>query len=289
MLVTCCVLLLASLDFGSSDVTSNPTQNFTTHDIITQPASDQNPTPSISPPSTSARTRFIHVSFPAAVGSSPFYSYPAYQALPSPMPRRGPPTSGYEQIAQDEELFDSDNDESSSLVSHRTSRLPIQPHPTAIQSASSVPRYARVPGMTRARSNSAVDIKKLNARLEHWAGEIANKFKFKKDRSQHEHPPLEILHSVFVAPEGYRSYVADTATLELPEVAEDAHLTREQFDEIVESVRTAISKGVDPKLIKQGSSGSYFMRDIEGSIVAVFKPKDEEPYELPLLDFSAEY
>ena len=154
----------------------------------------------------------------------------------------------------------------------------------------------------RPRSNSAVDIKKLNARLEHWAGEIANKFKFKKGhRGPHEHPPLEILHSVFVAPDGYRSYVTaadptastgapanpgpetDAAvTVAAAAAAGSATFTRDQFDEIVESVRTAIGKGIDPKLIKQGSSGSYFMRNDQGKIVAVFKPKDEEPYVLYL-------
>lgn len=163
------------------------------------------------------------------------------------------------------------------------------------QSASTLARpLARPPGRrTRPRSNSAVDIKKLNARLEHWAGEIANKFKFKKGhRGPHEHPPLEILHSVFVAPDGYRSYAAaqqadppastgaraDPAGPETLPAAGSATFTRDQFDEIVESVRTAIGKGIDPKLIKQGSSGSYFMRNDQGKIVAVFKPKDEEPY-----------
>lgn len=163
------------------------------------------------------------------------------------------------------------------------------------QSASTLARpLGRPPGRrTRTRSNSAVDIKKLNARLEQWAGEIANKFKFKKGhRGAHEHPPLEILHSVFVAPEGYRSYVAAVdppastagvladAAPATEAAAASAALTREQFDEIVESVRSAIGKGIDPKLIKQGSSGSYFMRNDQGKIVAVFKPKDEEPYGL---------
>ncbi|KAI5794230.1 phosphatidylinositol 3 and 4-kinase-domain-containing protein [Pyronema domesticum] len=193
------------------------------------------------------------------------------------MPRRGPPTSGYERIAQDEELSDSDHDdESSSLVAQHSVQVPILPHATSTRSNTHIDR---APGMTRSRSNSAVDIKKLNARLEHWAAEIANKFKFKKDRSQGEQPPLEILHSVFVAPEGYRSYNSVAAgDQDSPELADNAQFTQEQFDEVVESVRTAISKGIDPKLIKQGSSGSYFMRNSEGKVVAVFKPKDEEPY-----------
>ncbi|KAA8898511.1 phosphatidylinositol 3 and 4-kinase-domain-containing protein [Sphaerosporella brunnea] len=191
------------------------------------------------------------------------------------MPRRGPPASGYERIAQEADLSDSDEDESSYLVAQHAPRIvSVQPQHAesshnGAASSSHAPRHG-----TRRRSNSAVDIKVINARLEKWADQIANKFKFKKDRGHHGHPPLEILHSVFVAPESYRSY----ADVELPEVAEEAHMTPEQFDEIVESVRTAISKGIDPKLIKQGSSGSYFMRDSNGRIVAVFKPKDEEPY-----------
>ncbi|KAL9033903.1 MAG: hypothetical protein Q9214_007290, partial [Letrouitia sp. 1 TL-2023] len=36
--------------------------------------------------------------------------------------------------------------------------------------------------------------------------------------------------------------------------------------------------GVHPKMISQGSSGSYFARNSEGKVVGVFKPKDEEPY-----------
>jgi phosphatidylinositol 4-kinase type 2 len=55
-------------------------------------------------------------------------------------------------------------------------------------------------------------------------------------------------------------------------------MTKLQFDDIVESVRTAIELGVHPKLITQGSSGSYFARNAQGKVVGVFKPKDEEPY-----------
>ncbi|CAG8587520.1 12178_t:CDS:2 [Ambispora gerdemannii] len=55
-------------------------------------------------------------------------------------------------------------------------------------------------------------------------------------------------------------------------------MNTEQFLEIVESVKTAISSGYPPQRISQGSSGSYFCRDKEGRIVGVFKPKNEEPY-----------
>ena len=178
------------------------------------------------------------------------------------MARRGPPTSGYERLAQEDDLTDSDEDESSSLVAGRT--VPI--HAPPLMSPGPRRNGARI---NRPRSHSAVDIKVINARLEKWADQIANKFKFKRDRSQQGSPPLEILHSVFVPPEGARPATTD---------GDQAEEAQDEFDAAVELVRVAINKGIDPKLIKQGSSGSYFMRDSSGRVVAVFKPKDEEPY-----------
>ena len=55
-------------------------------------------------------------------------------------------------------------------------------------------------------------------------------------------------------------------------------MNKVQFDDVVESVRVAIEMGVHPKMISQGSSGSYFARNSDGKVVGVFKPKDEEPY-----------
>ncbi|CAI2166965.1 9914_t:CDS:2 [Funneliformis geosporum] len=55
-------------------------------------------------------------------------------------------------------------------------------------------------------------------------------------------------------------------------------LTRQEFIEIVDSVKSAISKNIQPTRIFQGSSGSYFCRNTDGKIVGVFKPKNEEPY-----------
>lgn len=192
------------------------------------------------------------------------------------MPSRPHPTSGYEQLAHDADLSDNDDDESSALVPNATRIISIQPQPSSsMPNGPSRSSHTR-PHVGRGRSNSAIDITVINARLERWADQIANKFKFKKDSSKHEHPPLEILHSVFSVPDGYSAPAV--AESDLVEAADDAQLTREKFDETVEAVRTAISKGIDPKLIKQGSSGSYFMRDSDGKIVGVFKPKDEEPY-----------
>lgn len=39
-----------------------------------------------------------------------------------------------------------------------------------------------------------------------------------------------------------------------------------------------MDQGVYPTRIYQGSSGSYFVRNVEGETIGVFKPKDEEPY-----------
>lgn len=129
------------------------------------------------------------------------------------------------------------------------------------------------------RSNSSgVDIKAINARLERWAEEIASKFKISsvKGKSRQEEP-LEIHHSVFQAPDGVRPYTAQQLAAYSPTFGED-RFTKEQFEQIVESVRVAIEQGVHPKMISQGSSGSYFARNSNGKVVGVFKPKDEEPY-----------
>lgn len=51
-----------------------------------------------------------------------------------------------------------------------------------------------------------------------------------------------------------------------------------QFIEIVKAVQEAIDAGIHPERIQKGSSGSYFCRNVQGEILGVFKPKDEEPY-----------
>ncbi|XP_060517840.1 phosphatidylinositol 4-kinase type 2-alpha isoform X2 [Cylas formicarius] len=50
------------------------------------------------------------------------------------------------------------------------------------------------------------------------------------------------------------------------------------FSELVWQSEVAIDNGIFPERISQGSSGSYFVKNSAGKIIAVFKPKDEEPY-----------
>jgi phosphatidylinositol 4-kinase type 2 len=195
------------------------------------------------------------------------------------MPRHRP-TSGYARLAQaddDEPLRDDSADEEeiptgSPILTRYAS---IQPGPR--EGMRHNESFRKRP-MRRVRSNSSgVDIKAINARLERWAEEIASKFKINsvKGKSQEEEQ-LEIHHSVFQAPVGTRPYTA----LQLREYeAQQSHrMNSAQFDDIVDSVKVAIELGTHPKMISQGSSGSYFARNAEGKVVGVFKPKDEEPY-----------
>ncbi|KAI5279641.1 phosphatidyl inositol kinase [Ascosphaera acerosa] len=138
-------------------------------------------------------------------------------------------------------------------------------------------RLSRAPRHRRADS-SGVDIKAINMRLERWAEEIASKFKISKVKGKSdEEEKLEIHVSVFQPPAWVRPHSAEA--LERLFAANERHrLSAAGFERIVDSVRAAIDAGVHPKLISQGSSGSYFARDPAGNVVGVFKPKDEEPY-----------
>jgi phosphatidylinositol 4-kinase type 2 len=203
------------------------------------------------------------------------------------MPRR-PPTTGYARIAQAEEEYSDDDSLGDDLAQSHASLQPPsapryasitqpRPHGGMWSDGTNTPvpkRRSRTPKRTRSNS-SGVDIKAINARLEKWADEIAAKFKIGKVKAKSDaEEQLEIHYSVFQAPEGVRPYTAET----LASLDDGGRMTKEQFDAIVESVNIAIEQGIHPKMISQGSSGSYFARNSEGKTVGVFKPKDEEPY-----------
>lgn len=208
------------------------------------------------------------------------------------MPRNRPATTGYERLEQADHSSDDSDDEfmatSFASLPHPTAPRytnPGQPRPHSGMvsprgyTSNNGPSRPGMGGKTRsgrrARSNSGVDVKAINARLERWAEEIASKFKRGK-RGRHgedEEERLEIHHTVFQAPEGVRPVTAQS--LARPQ---DGVMSKEEFDIIVESVRLAIEQGVHPLMISQGSSGSYFARNTDGKVVGVFKPKDEEPY-----------
>ncbi|KAL2083103.1 hypothetical protein ACEWY4_020876 [Coilia grayii] len=51
-----------------------------------------------------------------------------------------------------------------------------------------------------------------------------------------------------------------------------------EFCEIIRKAERAIEEGIFPERISQGSSGSYFVKDVHGKNIGVYKPKSEEPY-----------
>lgn len=82
---------------------------------------------------------------------------------------------------------------------------------------------------------------------------------------------VEIYYSVF-------KNLPEFESRQLLDTSEEDYESAVHFGEVVESVIEAISHGIFPKLIAQGSSGSYFAYNEDHEVVGVFKPKDEEPY-----------
>ncbi|KAJ5905735.1 Phosphatidylinositol 4-kinase lsb6 [Penicillium subrubescens] len=205
------------------------------------------------------------------------------------MPKNRPATSGYARLAQEEEergyLHDDSEDDDIAVASSTISASAPRYAPISSRAQMQASGLSTPPGhrrrhsqyQRRGRRNSGVDIKAINARLERWADEIASKFKINRVKGKtFEEEKLEIYHSVFQAPPGVRAVTAEE--LESDEFEGQQRRARAEFEEIIESVRLAIEMDVHPRMIAQGSSGSYFARNPEGKVVGVFKPKDEEPY-----------
>ncbi|BFZ59411.1 Phosphatidylinositol 4-kinase LSB6 [Saitoella coloradoensis] len=186
-----------------------------------------------------------------------------------------PASSGYERLNQVDEIEDDEDDlgYSNRFAGNKTSAVDastvsVLTHPTA---APDLPSAIQL--RTRDRSNTGgIDIKAINARLERWADEIASKFKVKR-KGKDTDADKELYYSVFIPPEGLKPLVEEFVTLD-----HNQPMSKEQFEVILESVRHAIARGIHPRMISQGSSGSYFVRDVNNKTVGIFKPKNEEPY-----------
>ncbi|KAI0930568.1 hypothetical protein AcW1_009223 [Taiwanofungus camphoratus] len=131
------------------------------------------------------------------------------------------------------------------------------------------------PRLRRPHRPGNIDLSKLDSAFKRWTESIAQKMKRRKKAEDYSRK--EILHSVFGPP------IAAVAVESGPVKTLDhkTPMPQEDFDRLVQSVRDAIADGLHPKMISKGSSGSYFARaKVEGRVqtVAVFKPKDEEPY-----------
>ncbi|KAJ3536471.1 hypothetical protein NM688_g6831 [Phlebia brevispora] len=130
-------------------------------------------------------------------------------------------------------------------------------------------------GLRRAQRPGHIDLSKLDTAFKRWTESIAQKVKRRK--KVEDNSRKEIWHSVF-APH-IEAMMIDEAPIKT--LDHKPPMTKEDFRILVDAVREAISEGIHPKMISKGSSGSYFARaKLDGKVqtVAVFKPKDEEPY-----------
>jgi hypothetical protein len=156
------------------------------------------------------------------------------------MPKdKRPPTSGYARIAQAEEEEDSDAGSEEGFHQESISNghyAPIQPPRGSRMrmpgdSAPGSPNARRTASGRRHRANSGVDIKAINARFERWADEIAQKFKFKKQREGPDDEQLEIHHSVFQAPDGVRPATAESLQFDYDAPGSSERMTKMEFDD----------------------------------------------------------
>lgn len=101
--------------------------------------------------------------------------------------------------------------------------------------------------------------------------------KTRSDGHSSTNSPPRIYYSVFRPPPGVEPLqLRDHAPL-----VETGPVGRDYFESAVADVETAIESGAaccQPRRIASGSSGSYFVYSRSGECVAVFKPKEEEPY-----------
>ncbi|KAI0081899.1 hypothetical protein K474DRAFT_1748215 [Panus rudis PR-1116 ss-1] len=143
-----------------------------------------------------------------------------------------------------------------------------------------LPTVASTTGLRRANRPGHIDLSKLDSAFKRrvslrWTESIAQKVKRKK--KVEDNSKKEIWRSVFDPP----VTVVSVDYGPLKTLDHNPPMTKEDFDKLVQAVKEAISEGIHPKMISKGSSGSYFARaKIDGRVqtVAVFKPKDEEPY-----------
>ena len=54
--------------------------------------------------------------------------------------------------------------------------------------------------------------------------------------------------------------------------------TPQELKNILGSIKKALSFKIKPILAEFGTSGSYFLENINRNKIAIFKPLDEEPY-----------
>ncbi|KAJ3574998.1 hypothetical protein NPX13_g4183 [Xylaria arbuscula] len=180
------------------------------------------------------------------------------------MTRSRPATTGYERLAQADRFSDASDDDDEFLAQSSAS---LQPQ--------SAPRfnYSTQPRPHSGMTSPKVLAQQKNFPKRHRSNSGPPSSRGQRGDSVGDEERPEIHYSVFQPPTGVRPVTPETLAA-MPAPA----MSKAEFDEVVNSVRIAISQGMHPSMITQGSSGSYFARNTDGKIVGVFKPKDEEPY-----------
>ncbi|KAJ3484716.1 hypothetical protein NLI96_g5455 [Meripilus lineatus] len=129
--------------------------------------------------------------------------------------------------------------------------------------------------MRRLHRPGNIDLSKLDSAFKRWTESIAQKVKRKK--KVEDNSRKEIWRSVFEP----TIPAVDVDNGPVKTLDHKAPMTKEEYSSLALSVKDCIAEGIHPKMISKGSSGSYFARaKVDGKVqtVAVFKPKDEEPY-----------
>jgi len=63
-------------------------------------------------------------------------------------------------------------------------------------------------------------------------------------------------------------------------VDENLPFSEKRMLDIAKKCREGMIRGVRPELCEEGVGGTYFLRDVKGNKIAVFKPEDEEPFSI---------
>ncbi|KAF8210266.1 phosphatidylinositol 3 and 4-kinase-domain-containing protein [Mycena galopus ATCC 62051] len=141
---------------------------------------------------------------------------------------------------------------------------------------STSPTTARPRGRPRRPRMGSIDLNGLDSAFRQWTLVIASRLKLQK-KSSGGPSKKKIWRSVF---EPVDIPILDPGFVKT--LDHNPPMTQSEFDTLALSVRNAIEDGIQPKMITKGSSGSYFARAKNEMdrvhTVAVFKPKDEEPY-----------
>ncbi|KAF0485592.1 phosphatidylinositol 4-kinase type II subunit alpha [Gigaspora margarita] len=197
------------------------------------------------------------------------------------------PLSGYVKLQQ-EDLFEQDEyfDTARSIYDRNTDFIITRPHyQRRALSETRQSRHKSLPDsiMENSQSNEPEirrnseelhDDSSSSRRSSAWS-QISRKLKFKGSSKGLHNKELELHKTVFRQINNLEHMQPSSPPLT---ANHSPPLTPELFNEIVNSVKAAIHSDVRPTRISQGSSGSYFCRNIDEKIVGVFKPKNEEPY-----------